>query len=901
MALHPEFPKSPYAILDPSVRWFPADETLRLEGYQKLLPPLVAEIRLKVRDWRLSGYAGASDTSKALLNWWFATDHPIVQKDGSTFLFQYYFAQREAVESVIWLYEVAKAHDKYDLMRLSSTQELKPSLFEETWTRYVVKMATGSGKTKVLSLVLAWSYFHKLYENESALSRNFLIIAPNIIVLDRIRTDFDGLKIFFEDPILPDNGYEGQNWRDDFQLTLHIQDDIGTVRKTGNIFLTNIHRVYSGKTEAATFEDEDTMNYFLGTKPTGSTNESKVDLGDIVRDIDELAVLNDEAHHIHDGRLAWFKAIEDIHNRLLMKGGRLSVQIDVTATPKHDNGGIFVQTISDYPLVEAIHQNIVKHPVLPDSASRAKLQEHQTSKFSERYKDYLHLGYLEWKKVFDEHAKLGKKAVLFVMTDDTKNCDEVAEYLKSTYQEFQDAVLVIHTKDNGEISETTSGRNEEELKALRKAANSIDSMESPYKVIVSVLMLKEGWDVRNVTTIVGLRAYSSKSHILPEQTLGRGLRRMYRDPGVPELVSVVGTDAFMDFVESIKSEGVELEHRKMGPGTEPKAPLVIEVDKENLKKDVEKLDIEVPILTPRIYREYKNLSELDVSSFGNTKLPVKEFSDEEKREIVFRDITTGDVTHKTELDSAFTPNYQGVVGYFAQVIMKELRLVSAYDIMYGKVKEFIEDHLFDRHIDLDNLNSLRNLSEVEATRTVIETFKKKINELTILDKGEAEIREYIKISNCRPFMTKDQPYLIPKKCVFNKIIGDSHFELEFASFLEDCEDIVSYTKNFMAVHFKIDYQKADGSISDYYPDFIVKVSLKEVYIVETKGMEDLDAIEKNKRLVQWCEDVNAIQSDVTYKSLYIKYEDWNALGHKPRSFGEVVRTWNTNLILDQQS
>jgi type III restriction enzyme len=892
MALHPKFPNSPYDVLDPAIRWFPADENLREQGYEKLLPPLVAELRKKVRDWRLTGYDGASETSKALLKWWFLTDHPVENKDGETFLFQYYFAQRESVETIIWLYEVAKAREKYDLLRYDSSQAVSAGMFDETWTRYVIKMATGSGKTKVLSLILAWSYFHKLYEKDSELARNFLLITPNIIVLDRIRTDFDGLRIFFEDPVLPDNGYQGQNWRDDFQMTLHIQDEIGTVRKTGNIFLTNIHRVYEGAIESASFEDPDTTGYFLGTQPVGKTNESKLDLGDIVRNVDELVVLNDEAHHIHDPRLAWFKAIEDIHNRLVMKGGRLSLQVDVTATPKHNNGSIFVQTVSDYPLVEAIHQNVVKHPVLPDSASRAKLQEHKTSKYSEKYKDYIHLGYLEWKKAYEVHEKLGKKAVLFVMTDDTKNCDEVAEYLENTYSELKGAVLVIHTKDNGEISESVTGKKEEELKELRHAANSIDRLDSPHKVIVSVLMLKEGWDVRNVTTIVGLRAYSSKSNILPEQTLGRGLRRMYRDPELPELVSVVGTDAFMDFVESIKSEGVELEHRKMGEGTGPKAPLVVEIDRENLKKDIEKLDIEIPVLTPRIYREYKNLSDLAVSKFDHKKLPIKEFTDEEKREIVFRDITSGDITHKTELDSNFIPNYQSVIGYFTQVIMKELRLISAYDILYGKVKEFIENHLFEKHIDLDNLNALRNLSEIEASRTIIETFKKQINDLTVLDKGEAEIRDYIKISKSRPFVVKDQGYIVPKKSVFNKVIGDSHFELEFASFLEDCEDIVSYVKNYFAVHFKIDYRNADGSISDYYPDFIVKVSPKEYYVVETKGREDLDDVEKIKRLEQWCEDVNANQKNMKYQMLYIKQEDWEGLGQKPRNFGEVVRGWN---------
>jgi len=78
-----------------------------------------------------------------------------------------------------------------------------------------------------------------------------------------------------------------------------------------------------------------------------------------------------------------------------------------------------VQTVSDYPLVEAIRQGVVKTPVLPDAASRAKLHERKSAKFTEQYEDYLHLGFLEWQKVYDEFEKLGRKAILFVMTDDT--------------------------------------------------------------------------------------------------------------------------------------------------------------------------------------------------------------------------------------------------------------------------------------------------------------------------------------------------------------------------------------------------------------------------------------------------------------------------------------------------
>lgn len=889
MALHPNFPKSPHTILDPEYRWFPADEALRTQGYEKLLPPLVAELRKAVKEWREQNYEGATETSKALLNWWFKAEHIITNSDGLQSKFQYYFAQREAVETIVYLTDIIQVKDKYDLMRFDASGIVSAGMFPETWRRYVTKMATGSGKTKVLSLLIAWSYFHKLYEEDSTLARNFLLIAPNIIVLDRLRADFDGLRIFHSDPILPDDGYEGQDWRSDFNLSLHIQDDARVTQKTGNLFLTNIHRVYESSDAIPSFEDEDTSNYFLGERPVGATNESKVDLSAIVRDIDELMVLNDEAHHVHDERMAWFKSIEDIHNKLKQKGSELALQIDVTATPKHNNGAIFVQTVSDYPLVEAIAQDVVKHPVVPDAASRAKLNERQSSMFTERYADYIHLGYLEWQKVYEEHKKL-KKAVLFVMTDDTKNCDEVAEYLEATYPELKDAVLTIHTKNNGEIAEAQTGKNKEELEKLRQESNEIDSWESPYRAIVSVLMLKEGWDVRNVTTIVGLRAYSAQANILPEQTLGRGLRRMYRGEDVEEFVSVVGTDAFMDFVESIKSEGVELDKKAMGDGSAPKAPIVVEVDRDNLAKDVEKMDIEIPVMTPRIYREYKNLSELDPGQFDNKKLSIKEYSEEEKREIIFKPIVQSDESdethHVTVLDQNAAVDYQSVVGYFARQIMRELRLVSGYDILYGQVKDFIQNQLFDRSVHLEDLNILRNLSEVEATRTIFETFKKEINNLTVQDKGEAEIRDYIKISKARPFVAKDQGYIVPAKSIFNKIIGDSHFELEVAALLDRCSDIVSYAKNYFSVHFKIDYRNADGAISDYYPDFLVKVSEKEVYIVETKGREDLDDVLKIERLKQWCEDVNKHQSKIRYSMLYVKQEEYEK--YQPQTFGDLI-------------
>ncbi len=885
MPLPPDFPPSPHAILDPDSRWVP-DES---GAFQQPLPPLVRALRKKVKEWRDSGYHGASSTGVALLKWWFGRSHPLPGDGDGVMEFRYYFAQREAIETIIYLYEVKGVKDKYDMMRFDPSGEVSPNLFDEDWLRFVIKMATGSGKTKVLSLALAWCYFHKLYEADSKLARNFLIIAPNIIVLDRLKKDFQGLRIFYTDPVLPENGYEGHNWRDDFQLTVHLQDEVRAVRSTGNIFLTNIHRVYSGSDTLPSADDEDTSAYFLGPRPTGATTDSKVDLGAIVRDVDELVVLNDEAHHIHDPKMAWFKSIEDIHNQLKHKGGGLALQVDTSATPKHNNGGIFVQTVADYPLVEAIAQNVVKHPVIPDDASRARLEEKPSSRFAERYADYLQLGVAEWRKATVDNDKWNKKSILFVMTDDTKNCDEVANYLESTCPDLENKVLVIHTKNNGEFSEAASGKAKEELDKLRRDANSIDGLDSPYKAVVSVLVLKEGWDVRNVTTIVGLRAYSSKANILPEQTLGRGLRRMYPGDNVKEELSVIGTDAFMDFVESITKEGVTLERKTMGDLADTKTRPLVEVDRDNPAKDITALDIEIPVLAPRMYRDYGRLESLDSKTFKHEKIPCKQFGDAETREIVFVYSVTGEESHTMELSPSGVSDYRSVVGYFSRVVAKELRLGGVYDVVYEKMKTFIRDDLFEHPVDLEDRNTLCNLSELGVMKKIMEIFRGEINALTLRDKGGAEISGGIRVGATRPFRVEPQEYLVPQKSVFNKIVGDGTLERKFAEFLERCGDIVSYAKNYLAVGFRLDYVKAGGDLSNYYPDFLVKTSPSEIYVVETKGRVDEDVPSKMARLKQWCADVNKAQSQVACRFVYV--EEDNFYRYPPKSFGELIKNF----------
>ena len=882
MPLHPDFPSDATAILHPDLRWYPGEELLGRIGAEKLAPPLVDRVRRGVVHGRAGVYAGPSATTPAFRRWGSPRDPSPWGPSGPEALFHYRFGQREAVESAIWLYEVESARDPLSLLRYDSLGAVSAGMFDEVWPRYVLKLATGAGKTKVMSLLIAWSYFHRLYEAGSSLSTNSLLIAPNIIVLDRLRTDFDGGRIFAMDPVIPENGWLGRTWRDDFQLTVHLQDELGHVAPTGNLFLTNIHRVGEPNRR---FDPNDLTDYFLGPKPVGKTTDSKVDLGVIVRTVPDLLVLNDEAHHVRRDT-QWFREIESLDAELKRRGTGLSLQLDLTATPRHNNRAIFVQTISDYPLVEAIAQNVVKTPVVPDAVSQSRLQVAQSSDFVERYRAHLEAGYFEWERTHEELKRAGKKSVLFVMTEDTTNCDEVGAWLEATYLKLNRKVLVIHTKANGEIAETGKAK---ELQKLRDQSTEIDGWESPYLAVVSVMMLREGWDVKNVTTIVGLRPYAAESAILPEQTLGRGLRRMF-GPDVDEKVGVLGTEAFMAFVDEIRNEGVELERRAMGPGTPPAGPMVVEVDHGDPDKDIEALDIELPRLKPRIQRTMKDFEALDVATFPRPGLPLTTYSEAEQRELTFVEpIVTGEVSHTLTLAGAEAPDWRHVIGWFAQSIIRDLRMVGGFDVLYGRIKAFVEDGLFDRVVSLDAPNVLRNLSDPGATRVLKDAVKGEINRLTVQDTGTTAVQDRVKISATRPQVVRRRDTVDARNSLFNQVAGDNDFELAFARFLAAAPDVQSFFKNTEATAFRLEYQSAGGGlIRDYYPDFVARDAEAVVWIIETKGREDIQDARKWDRLRLWCRDATEQDAPRRYRGLFVREEDWDALLNPVHSFGQAV-------------
>ena len=208
---------------------------------------IAQNLRAAVKEWRDNGYFGVSETTRGLLEHWFHRAHRVEAPGGQTFDFHYYFCQREAIETLIYLKECRRLERLSQVVaefqgQYAETAALGITDEEDAWSRYAFKMATGSGKTKVMSLAIVWSYFHALRESESPMARHFVVIAPNLTVFERLKEDFKpeggGPDIFDRDPLIP------SEWRGDWNLSVVLQDEAGGAATGGTLYLTNIHRLF---------------------------------------------------------------------------------------------------------------------------------------------------------------------------------------------------------------------------------------------------------------------------------------------------------------------------------------------------------------------------------------------------------------------------------------------------------------------------------------------------------------------------------------------------------------------------------------------------------------------------------------------------------------------------------
>ena len=315
---------------------------------------IAQNLRPMVKEWRDSFYFGASETSRHLLNHWFGRAHTVGGSDPPV-EFRYYFCQREAIETLIYLKEVRKLESLSQLIAdfggsFSETAALGVTDEEDAWSRYAFKMATGSGKTKVMSLAIVWSYFHALRESDSPMAKNFVIVAPNLTVFERLKEDFKpeggGPDIFDRDPLIP------VEWRGDWNLTTVLQDEASGAGAGGTLYLTNIHRLFDNTRRRESGEAFDWMGPAVSTAKALDTAAA---LRDRITSHPSIMVMNDEAHHVWDPDSAWNEAIKFLHDTIRKRsGGGLFAQLDFSATPKDNKANYFKHIVCDTPLGEAV-------------------------------------------------------------------------------------------------------------------------------------------------------------------------------------------------------------------------------------------------------------------------------------------------------------------------------------------------------------------------------------------------------------------------------------------------------------------------------------------------------------------------------------------------------------------
>ena len=797
--------------------------------------PCVPGVREKVKAWRDGGYKGVTNTTRLLLNHWFCNDHRL--PNGCKF--RYHNFQREAVETLIYLYEVANIRRHKNMVETFATRRDLRLLQYDDFARYCVKMATGSGKTKVMSLAIAWQFFNAVAEARDDFAKTFLLIAPNVIVFERLRTDFEGGRIFNTDPVIPDE--LRIYW--DFQCYMRGEGE--RAGSLGALYLGNVQQFYERQESGS--NEPDALTAVLGSKPPAE----KLTVEDVDKRIiargGTLAVLNDEAHHTHDEESEWNKIIRQL-NKDVPKG--VAAQFDFTATPRHSKGQLFSWTVFDYPLKQAILDNVVKRPL---KGIAKGIAEQKSDIASTRYQAYLAAGVERWKEYRDQLKTFGKKPVLFVMMNDTEDADDVGNWLQKKYpSEFSgDKLLVIHTDKSGEISK-------KDLDKARTVSREVDQEASPVNCIVSVLMLREGWDVRSVTVIVGLRPYTSKANILPEQTVGRGLRLMFRgmkSGNYTDHVDVIGNNAFIEFVEQLeREEELQLDTFELGK----EKVVIVTIAPDEKKKDK---DIPIPVLSPVLTRK-KSLAEeieaLDVSQFKCPVLPRKEGDAVAK---TFRyegyDIITLQKLIERQYKIPEPQTSDEVIGYYARRIAQDVKLPSQFSALAPKVREFLAKKAFGEPVNLDEPAMLKAISSNVAQYVTIKTFVEALGELVLSELEPQLLHAGRALSETPPFPWS-RPTLKASKCVFNLVPCDNEFEKEFAQFLEKAADVARFAKLPEQFGFAIEYTDNAGNFRHYEPDFVVLTNDGTHHIVETKGLEDVNVANKDRAAKLWCENTTRL-------------------------------------------
>lgn len=891
-----------------------------------------------------------------LLHWWFSDE--MCTARGSL---NFHAGQKQAILNTIVAHEVLESSSLLDLYEQVAPHALTGARRQEVaqpkhdHPKYCLKMATGTGKTWVMQALMVWQVLNRNAAqaegvDDPRFTRRFLVVAPGLIVYERLLDAFCGRLIGsgrdFSTSDIARNAelFIPETQRDSVLAFVRgnvcAKGEIG-LKATGNgmIALTNWHLLNGVDDEANTSDTTDdasdtpapleahrVIDAVLPLTPGRAAGNSldmldrryaRGDVLEYLSALPDLMVFNDEAHHIHELRregeateVEWQKSL----SRIAEPKGQRFVQVDFSATPYNDVGTpknrrkvYFPHIVTDFDLRDAMRAGLVKSLVLdrrkevgalPLDFTVERDDKGRAVELSAGQRVMLRAGLMKLRKLETDFAKIDptRHPKMLVVCEDTTVSPLVARFLTEEEGLAEDAVMSVDSGKKAELGE-------KDWAAVRERLFSVDHHATP-RVIVSVLMLREGFDVNNICVIVPLR--SSQAQILLEQTIGRGLRLMWRDreydeikadnrqrinngqePGsLLDVLTIVEHPAFNTFYQELMDEklaGATTEQSDRDTSTG-------DLMAARLREGFEAFDFAIPFILQEADEVIAH-NELEVSRLpAFTAMSREQLVDLLGRgdQFISQDLQSSTLFGDYRVDGAVMT----VSGYndylsrltrrigqsLSQPLPKGNKIAHHLDLPYLQVNTaaltgWLDDYIWSRLFD-----AAFNPHDGENWRVLL--LKPVIDHLTRIfghalreaaqsrPVGETEVR-HRRLSEVRQLLVRESSSVEVGKCIYPRLpypARSGGLEKRFIHWAQADSHIEAFCKISETRHdfMRLRYVKEDGLPAFYSPDFLVRTA-DAIHLVETKAQQQVihpDVQRKRRAAVAWCERINALPADV---------------------------------------
>ncbi len=816
--------------------------------------PLANIIRERVKKWRMRGRNGITATTRALFEHW---------EDASKRNDRLFFCQIEALDTVVWMAE-ARDSEKIGIDVPGDGGE---------FVRMCLKMATGTGKTIVMAMLMAWQTLNKVDNpNDSRFSKNFLIMAPGLTVKSRLRVLWppDSEESYFRKYSLVPNTIPMYENLKEAKVVIH----------NWHIFLPML--------------DEHSVDLRRRISESNASFARRM----LYHEGNKIIVINDEAHHawrkqsVDDYKKSqeeremeqmatkWMEGLDRIH-----QSREIRICYDFTATPYVPSGkksteeSLFKWIISDFSLNDAIESGLVKTPRMPvgdylDLSSGDNpyyhLYEHEDVKPSLKNSTsedaplprLVRTGYMilakDWERTRKQQKGSKIPPVMITICNSMKTSARIIKFFKNELYNFgelaeDDTMVRIDTK----ILKMENGKKgDKEYESLRDRINTtgqIGESGEQLKNIIAVQMLSEGWDAKNVTQIMGLRAFESQ--LLCEQVVGRGLRRQsyeLNEDGMfnVEYVNILGVPfSFLPHEGNVRS-------KKEKPRIEVR-PISNNIKHEICWPNIARIET---MITSDLRIEWDKMKILKISA--------RDIDDSIRMAPIIEKIPKLDEATELDLrDADANLRMQAIIFYVVHTICRNLEISEwngSKGELFAQVIKITEKFVQLGKIKVtnmpDDLEIRRNLAIMFNMEKVINHVQKSIQSENIHSKklifGSGGTTRSTK--SIRPWYTTKGVIENVKKSHIGPSPYDNDWERKASVELEKNNKVISWVKNDR-LGFAISYMD-EGIIRDYYPDFLVKLGNENksaMLILEIKGQKSSTSDAKHDALKKWIEAVNA--------------------------------------------